>query len=198
MYKAKYVKTGASKRRSNKKAVTLLISLLLLTGLVIGGTLAALIDDTEPVVNEFTPSKVGSSVDEEFDGEVKKNVNVTNTGDIAAYVRVRLVTYRVNDQGQRIGGEAAIPAFTPGNGWVKNGDYYYYTSPVAPGAKPDANLIDQITLYDSRDQLLFRFEKRQERFYMTHPHRYPVDQALFDNILTALENFRLGAYIGPD
>lgn len=60
------------------------------------------------------------------------------------------------------------------------------------------SLIDQITLYDSRDQLLFRFEKRQERFYMTHPHRYPVDQALFDNILTALENFRLGAYIGPD
>ena len=144
MYKAKYVKTGASKRRSNKKAVTLLISLLLLTGLVIGGTLAALIDDTEPVVNEFTPSKVGSSVDEEFDGEVKKNVNVTNTGDIAAYVRVRLVTYRVNDQGQRIGG-------TPGNGWVKNGDYYYYTSPVAPGAKPDANLIDQITLQRYND-----------------------------------------------
>ena len=151
MYKAKYVKTGASKRRSNKKAVTLLISLLLLTSLVIGGTLAALIDDTDPVVNEFTPSKVGSSVDEEFNGTVKKNVNVTNTGDIAAYVRVRLVTYRVNDQGQRIGGEAAIPAFTPGTGWVKNGDYYYYTSPVAPGAKPDANLIDQITLLSYND-----------------------------------------------
>ena len=62
---------------------------------------------------------------------------------------MKLVAYRVNDEGQHIGGEAEIPAFTPGAGWVKNGDYYYYTKPVAPGAQPAADLIDSITLSGS-------------------------------------------------
>lgn len=37
----------------------------------------------------------------------------------------------------------------PGADWVKNGDYYYYTQPVAPGAKPSADLINSITLTGS-------------------------------------------------
>ena len=82
-------------------------------------------------------------------GTTKKNVNVTNTGDIEAYLRVKLVTYRVNDDGQHIGGTAAIPAFTPGDGWVKYGDYYYYTYPVAPGQQPGTLLIDSLTLTGS-------------------------------------------------
>ena len=89
------------------------------------------------------------TVKEEFDGTTKKNVNVTNTGDIDAYLRVKLVTYRVNDDGQHIGGTAAIPAFTPGDGWAAYGDYYYYTYPVAPGQQPETPLIDSLTLTGS-------------------------------------------------
>ena len=44
---------------------------------------------------------------------------------------------------------AAIPAFTPGDGWVKYGDYYYYTYPVAPGQQPETPLIDSLTLTGS-------------------------------------------------
>ena len=54
-----------------------------------------------------------------------------------------------NDDGQHIGGTAAIPAFTPGDGWVKYGDYYYYTYPVAPGQQPETPLIDSLTLTGS-------------------------------------------------
>ena len=32
---------------------------------------------------------------------------------------------------------------------MKYGDYYYYTKPVAPTAKPEANLIDSMTLTGS-------------------------------------------------
>lgn len=86
---------------------------------------------------------------ESFNGTTKSNVNVKNTGDTEAYIRVKLVTYRVNDEGQHIGGTATIPSFTPGTNWVAYGDYYYYTLPVAPDDEPAADLIDSITLTGS-------------------------------------------------
>ena len=86
---------------------------------------------------------------ESFNGTVKSNVNVKNTGDTEAYIRVKLVTYRTNDDGQHIGGTAEIPAFTPGTGWVSYGGYYYYTKPVAPNGSPENALISSITLTGS-------------------------------------------------
>ncbi len=139
-------RVNASAPRFGKRSGILLVSLLLLLTVTIGGTLAYLIDKTEGVKNIFTPSKVTTEVTEEFDGETKTNVNVTNTGDIDAYIRVKLVTYRVNDKGEQIGGTATIPSFTPGDGWVEHNGFYYYTSPVAAGHAPAVPLIESITL----------------------------------------------------
>ena len=153
MYHGKYEAQHLQHRRKrrSKKTGTLFLSLLLVATMVVGGTLAYLFTNTEPVENIFTPSYVSCSVTEEFNGTIKSNVNVTNTGNIDAYIRVKLVTYRVNDEGDHIGGIAKIPDFTPGAGWVENGDYYYYTQPVAPGEQPEISLIDRITLTDSYD-----------------------------------------------
>ena len=139
------------KYSSPRKPGALLLTLVLLALALTGATLAYLITHTDPVPNRFTPAHVSCTVTEDFDGTTKKNVNVTNTGDIDAYLRVKLVTYRVNDKEQHIGGTAEIPDFTPGAGWVENGDYYYYTQPVAPGEQPEISLIDRITLTDSYD-----------------------------------------------
>lgn len=137
------------RKRRSRKTGTLLFSLVLLLTMMVGGTLAYLTIHTDPVVNQFTPSHVSCEVTEKFSGTVKSEVNVKNTSDIDAYIRVKLVTYRVNTAGEHIGGTATIPSFTPGTGWVKNGEYYYYTLPVAPGAKPASDLIDSINLTGS-------------------------------------------------
>lgn len=142
-HEAKHLKR---RRRSNKKAVALSLSLLLIAVMTVGGTLAYLTAQTKPVSNIFKPSHVACQVEESFDGTVKKNVNVRNTGDTDAYVRVKLVTYRVNDERSHIGGTATIPDFTPGMNWVPYGDYYYYTLPVAPGKEPTDDLIESISL----------------------------------------------------
>lgn len=147
-YESKHLQ-ARPRRRSSRKAGTLLLSLLLVITLALGGTAAYLITRTAPVLNSFQPSQVDCEVTENFDGSVKSNVNVTNTGDTEAYIRVKLVTYRVNDEGQHIGGTATIPGFSPGESWVKYGDYYYYTLPVAPDKQPGAALIGSITLTDS-------------------------------------------------
>ena len=153
MYHGKYEARHLQRRRKrrSKKTGMLFLSLLLVIGMVVGGTVAWLSTKSAPITNTFLPSHVSCSVTEEFNGTTKSNVNVINTGDIDAYIRVKLVTYRVNDKEQHIGGTAEIPPFTPGTGWVKNGDYYYYTQPVAPGEQPEISLIDRITLTDSYD-----------------------------------------------
>lgn len=142
-------RTPRRRKRRSKKTGTLLFSLVLLLTMMVGGTLAYLTIQTNPVVNQFTPSHVSCTVTESFDGTIKRNVNVTNTSDIPAYIRVKLVSYRVNDAGKHIGGTADLPAFTLGTGWVKNGEYYYYTQPVAAGASPAAKLTDSMTLTGS-------------------------------------------------
>ena len=135
-------RSGKGKRNaSRKKTWTLMICLALLAGLAVGGTLAWLTSSTGSVVNTFTVGNVEGEVEETFDGTIKKNVNVTNTGDVDAFIRVKLVTYRVNAAGNPVGGEAESLSFTPGTGWVEHEGYYYYTFPVKPKFKPEANLI---------------------------------------------------------
>lgn len=133
------------------RLTTMVIATVLLLALAIGGTLAWLSTEDAPITNTFNPSKVACEVTEKFNGTTgeKTNVNVKNTGTIDAFIRVKLVTYRTNDQGQHIGGTASLPEFTMGAGWVKYGDYYYYTKPVAPNQKPEANLTNSMTLVGS-------------------------------------------------
>lgn len=154
-YEGKHRKATAApvhgKTLRTGRLTTMVIATVLLLALAIGGTLAWLSTKDSPIQNKFLPTKVTCEVTERFDGSrgVKSNVNVKNTGTIDAFIRVKLVTYRTNDQGQHIGGTASLPEFTLGTGWMKYGDYYYYTKPVAPNQKPEANLTNSMTLVGS-------------------------------------------------
>ncbi len=159
MYKARYegkhgkpqAQSVSARPRRRGRATAMLLATVMLFALAVGGTIAWLTDKDRPLVNTFDPSKVTCEVQEKFDGKVKSDVNVKNTGDIDAFIRVKLVTYRTNDAGQHIGGTAALPQFTLGANWVEYNGYYYYTLPVAPGDKPATKLTDSMTLTESYD-----------------------------------------------
>jgi len=159
MYKARYegkhgkpqAQSVIARPRRRGRATAMLLATVMLFALAVGGTIAWLTDKDRPLVNTFDPSKVTCEVQEKFDGKVKSDVNVKNTGDIDAFIRVKLVTYRTNDAGQHIGGTAALPQFTLGANWVEYNGYYYYTLPVAPGDKPATKLTDSMTLTESYD-----------------------------------------------
>lgn len=146
-----YKEGSKNKAGHTGRAVALALSVVFLLVLAGGSTLAWLSAQSVEAENIFTPSQVTCEVTEEFDKEtgVKTNVNVRNTGDTEAYIRVKLVTYRTNADGAHIGGVAELPKFTLGENWVKHDGYYYYTLPVAPGASPAANLTDSMTLVAS-------------------------------------------------
>lgn len=161
MYKGQFEgkHDGAKARPVRRKAhhtgrlTAMVIATALLLALAISGTVAWLTTKDAPITNTFNPSKVACEVTETFNSTtgVKSSVNVKNTGDIDAYIRVKLVTYRTNEKGQHIGGAATLPNFTLGANWVKFGDYYYYTLPVAAGKTPATNLTDSMTLNSSYD-----------------------------------------------
>lgn len=154
MYKGQFegkrdeTKARPARRKAHHtgRLTAMVIATALLLALAISGTVAWLTTKDAPITNTFNPSKVACEVTESFNGTVKSSVNVKNTGDIDAYIRVKLVTYRTNKQGQHIGGTATLPNFTLGANWVKFGDYYYYMLPVAAGKMPATNLTDSMTL----------------------------------------------------
>lgn len=128
---------GSKKSTSARKGITASIALILIICLAIGGTVAFIVTHTEEIKNIFTPSEVKIETNEEFDGTVKKNVNVKNTGNTDAYIRVKLVTYMTDESGSPISGNARIPEFVLGSDWFYcvNDDTYYYSKPVAPNDK---------------------------------------------------------------
>ena len=116
--------------------------------------------------NTFVPAEVTCKVEESLFSGVKSDVCVKNTGSAAAYLRIRLVSYYVDDNGSIVGRVSSqYPALALQNGWIAGADHtYYYPTPVEPGAKTEI-LCDPITLDtveladggDALDELVFYF-----------------------------------------
>ena len=138
----RFISNIKKNRTASTRMLVLVIAIVLVLGCTIAGTLMFLVDKTGDVKNTFTAANVTTEITEEFDGVTKKNVNIINNGDIPVYVRVNLITYRVNESGDKIGGTATIPNFNRGEGWFKGSDgFYYYKNKVQPGEAPEKPLI---------------------------------------------------------
>lgn len=131
--------------RLNRTAV-LIMAVLLLIGVAVGSTVAFLIDKTEPVENDFEYAKVSCEVTKNFTNNRKDNVQVKNTGTTDAYIRATYVVNWVDAQGNIAASDPAGYEYTlnetADGKWVKGSDgYFYYTSPVVPGASTEGSLL---------------------------------------------------------
>lgn len=120
-------------RPLDKRSALWLAVLVLAIGTVIGGTWALLSASTSKVDNEFTPGKVTCEIPEIVEDNVKKSVKVKNTGNTDAYIRAAVIGNTVDDEGGITGAMSDLDEYFAGKGWVKDGNYYYWTKPVAPG-----------------------------------------------------------------
>ena len=124
----------------NPKAKRILLwALLVSLILVCGVTIAYLFRATNDVTNELVPGRVECKVTEAFDetSGVKSSITVKNTGNLEAWLRVRLVSYWVDANGDIMPKASLDVSFTPGPGWQPLGnsaDTYIYAKPVIPGA----------------------------------------------------------------
>ena len=137
-YTGKYTR----KRRFSSKTLVLLVSALVLSFAMVGGTLALLSAEAPSKVNSFTVPTPGVRIDEEFDGFVKKNISVTNNGQIPVYVRLQMVINFQNKEG-KVAPVAPVQGTNINIQWVDNDDYidwekasdgyFYYPVALEPG-----------------------------------------------------------------
>lgn len=131
---------------SKRIRLWLIAALALCAAAAVGVTLSFMFKKAEKT-NTFVPAKVTCEVEESLFSGVKRNVCVENTGNAAAYLRIRLVSYYVYANDSIAGSVSSqYPMLTLRNGWIAGTDHtYYYPTPVEPGAKTGI-LCDPITL----------------------------------------------------
>lgn len=127
-----------------KKRRKWIIVLAVLAALsAIGVTLGFMFKKTN-AVNTFIPAQLSCTVHEMLDdaevtdsyasGNKKSDIQVQNTGNVPAYLRVRLVSYFVDAEGSISGAEPSVyPEITLNSGWLAGENHtYYYTKSVEP------------------------------------------------------------------
>ena len=155
-------------RSRKKKPVSLLtMALLVLAVMCAAGVTAAFLkEETPPVKNTFVPGSVTPSIVEEFDGEEKSSVEIKNTGNSDAYIRVAVIGNKLatgsvaswSDYKNNIVG----PLDVSGNmnvidgeedeaHWFSHDDGYYYWTGIVPAGKlPGELLKSPIVLYEEK------------------------------------------------
>lgn len=134
--------------RKSRKLLPGLVILVLVLALAVGGVYSYMFARTEDAANELAPAMVSCTVDETFKDNKKSSITVQNTGKVDAYLRVRLVTYWVNDADEIVAKPSKKLTVTLTDNWLADTDNntYYYKSPVEPGKSTDNLLKDAITL----------------------------------------------------
>ncbi|MBE6111931.1 MAG: hypothetical protein E7195_02770 [Peptococcaceae bacterium] len=160
MYKGKH--SSKTTMKFSKKSIIMLIALALILTVGAGSTLAYLITDTDPVTNVFTVPESSIRVEEDFDGNTKNNVCVSNSSDYPVYIRASVIvtwqdkdgnvygqmpkagtnytiSYNLNETNPLTGEAAENVAYGV---WDDGSDgYYYYTGAVEKGEKTDQLIV---------------------------------------------------------
>ena len=111
----------------------------------VGLTLAFMFKKAEKT-NRFIPAEVSCAVREKTDGsEVtgiaavgseKSDIRVENTGNVREFLRLKMVSYYVDANGDIVGTVSSqYPTLSLKNGWIAGANRtYYYPYPVEPGS----------------------------------------------------------------
>ena len=128
-------------QKRTKKWIVALVVLAAIS--VIGITLAFMFKKVN-AVNTFAPAQVSCVVHEKLDdtevtgssaeGSKKSDIRVQNTGNVKEYLRVRLVSYFVDADGNITGDKPSVyPEITLNDGWLPGeNNTYYYTKAIEP------------------------------------------------------------------
>ena len=146
------------KKTSKRVLICCIIALVIAA---IGVTWAFLFK-TDNADNSFVPATVSCKVVETFDGREysdgthqglkKTTISVQNTGNYPAYIRLRLVSYWVDADGNVVGVPSKMPDIKIAHDdWIAGAnDTYYFTKPVSPD-KLTENLCKSVELETTVD-----------------------------------------------
>lgn len=117
-----------------KKTKKTILCIAMFSGiLIIGISVAYMFKKTDPIENTFTNAVVSCEIME--DSDTKSGISVKNTGNVPAYLRVRLVTWWEDENKNIVGKPSDVLNFDYNKDWIKVGDTYYYKAPVNAGSE---------------------------------------------------------------
>lgn len=149
-------------QKLNKKAIVPVVLCICLALGTVGGVWAFFTSKSDTLSNQFIPAQVSCRVEETFQGGIKSNVMIQNTGNVDAYVRAVVVATFVDADGKVLaispeeGVDYTVEWAT--NGWTLGSDgFWYYAEPVAPSAFT-SNLIETAALITSPEQFALNLQ----------------------------------------
>lgn len=116
---------------------------------------AYMVHKSKTIANVFKPAEVTCEISETFNGSTKSSVKVKNTGNVDAYIRIRLVIHWEDSKGNAVAWDIdTIPSYAKPNqedispvidynenAWIRDladGYTYYCKTPVSPdGSTPE-------------------------------------------------------------
>lgn len=129
----------------HKKPKKRVIAAAVLVAVAAVGVTLAFMFKKANVKNTFVPAEVSCTVHEKLDGKditesaakggEKSDIRVENTGKVKEYLRVRMVSYFVDTDGNITGVEPSVyPKVDLNDGWIEGENHtYYYTKPIESG-----------------------------------------------------------------
>ena len=142
-------------KRRYPPALIIALVLWILVAISTTVVVAYMFRKTPTVNNHFDPASVSCEVVEKFNGEIKTSVTVKNNGNIASYIRLRVITYWVDSKGNVVARSAPENKFGKDGGWSYNTNAWLYDAdeqtfycrtPVAATASTPELLKGSITL----------------------------------------------------
>ena len=124
-------------KRTTLIRIVIVLSVVLV--LLCGTTVALMFRQTSLVTNEFETAIVDCQVHEQTDtgtetATSKSSITVENTGNIPAYIRVRFVSYWVDNEGHIVGKVSEMPVISyDETTWFEQNGIYYCRTPIAVG-----------------------------------------------------------------
>ena len=132
----------------NKKRLISLIVVLTLVATLIPTVYAYMIHKSQTVANNFIPGKVTCDIEEKMVDSIKTEIKVKNTGNVDAYIRVRLVFHWEDSKGYPVARDMNPATVHCNDEWLEDEDEYtyYYIDRVAPGESTPNLLKDPFTM----------------------------------------------------
>ena len=145
-YAGKFEKGGVSGKRSNGRFRTVVICIVLVLLLAAGGTFAYLIAKTDGVLNQFQPASVTCQVNARED----ETFDVTNTGNIDAFIRAAIVVNWMDENGNVRGLAPSARDYTltmnTSDWWQDPASGFWYYTAAVPTGETTTDLIEAVAI----------------------------------------------------
>lgn len=190
MKRGKYEAPYVPKRNSSKKALAMLLSLVLVIGCVAGGTLAWLTATSNEVNNVFTTSDIGVTLEESKNLDLKMVPGWTITKDPKATVTAGSEDCYLFVKVEKSANFDDFMTYAIAEGWEKLSDGVYY---MIFDSKDNANENEMGVAYSvlANDQVLVSEKVTKEQMNAFDTNK---DGSLSDDEKKALPNLSFTAY----